>query len=282
MTDFKKITIHQELVFHNTQFNYNEPLPMVSSVTFDQIHIKEKERLEFRGSTDNRIFNKVQDVSFTKEKIEGKLFFEYTDFTKLGKFSRERFISETKKKNANIIIGVGCMKYYNQTPIKSIEIDDDNQNLVIELCNTFTNYFTENGGFNLGVEFVNKTQHHINFFYFSDEVISYEEFEAKLQKSEQQMWRLIKVENNNLNAEPPKKDLPSKVINATDTMINLFSLVLKIGSRIPLGLISKNEISHLLNTTLPFNSKPNSGLIINQIMLFGIKNTQSFQIKKKG
>ncbi len=282
MVDFKKIDAHNELIFHNTQFNYNEPIPIASSVTFNQIHIKEKGRLDIRGSADNKMFNKVQDVSFAKENIEGKLFFENTDFTKFSSLSRERLISATKEKNANVIIGIGCIKYYNQTPLKSIEISDDNQNLAVELCNTFVDYFTNNGGFNLGVEFVNKTKQHINFFYFSDEGIPYEEFEAKLQKAEQQMWRLIKVESDNLSAHPAKNNLPAKIINATDTMVNLFGLVLKIGSRIPLGLISKDEIADLLNTTLPVNSKKINGLIVNQIVLFGIKNNQSFQVKKIG
>ena len=76
--------------------------------------------------------------------------------------------------------------------------------------------------------------------------------------------------------------MPSKIVNATDTMVNLFSLVLKIGSRIPLGLISKEEITHLLNTTLPSNSKIVNGLVVNQIVLFGINNSQSFEVKKMG
>lgn len=184
--------------------------------------------------------------------------------------------------NPKIIMGVGCLKYYNRTPLKSIEIDDENKNLVIELCNTFVNYFTKNGGFNLGVEFVNKTEHTINYFYFSDEKISCREFEHQIQEGEQKMWQLIKIENDNLSASTPNENLPSKIINATDTIINLFSLVLKIGSRLPLGLISKDEISNLLNTTLPINSKSNNGLIINQIVLFGFKNTQTLLVKKTG
>jgi hypothetical protein len=280
--DFKKVTIDKELLFHNTQFNYDEPLPIDSSVTFEEIQIKEKGRLEFRGSTENKMFSKVQDVSFLKEEIKGTLFLEHTDFTKFTSLSRERLINATKAENAKVILGVGCMKYYNRTPLKSIEIDGENQNLVVELCNTFIDYFTKNGGFNLGVEFVSKTSQNINFFYFSDEVIPYDKFESQLQKSEKQMWRLIKVEQNNLTTQPPNSNLPSQIINVTDTMVNLFGLVLKIGSRIPFGLITKDEISNLLNTTIPYpsNIKPNTGLIVNQIVLFGMKNTQSFQVGK--
>ncbi|MDO5969309.1 hypothetical protein Q4Q35_05775 [Flavivirga aquimarina] len=280
VVDFKNIIIYKELVFHNTQFNYDEPLPIVSSVTFSQINIKEKGTLEFRGISDNKMFNKVQNVSFVGEEIDGKLFFENTDFTKFNLLTRKRLISATKKKNAKVVIGIGCIKYYNQTPLKSIEISDDNQSLVIELCNTFVDYFTKNAGFNLGVEFVSKTNQYINFFYFSDEDISYEKFENQLQKSEQAMWRLIKIDNDNLSAQPPKNHLPSKIINATDTIVNLLGLVLKIGSRIPLGLISKEDILHLVNTTLPSNIRPNNAIMINQIVLFGTKNTQTIKIKK--
>lgn len=280
ITDFVKIEIESELIFHNTQFNYNEPVPYTSSITFNEVHIKEKGRLEFRGNTDNKTFNKVQDVGFLKENIEGALFFEHIDFTKFSTSSRNRLIVATKEKNAKVIIGAGCIKYYNQTPVKAIEISNDNQNLAVELCNTFVEYFTNNEGFNLGVEFISKTEEHINFFYFSDEVIPYKEFEAKLQKSEESMWRLIKVEGDGLKAKPIQDNLPSRIVNATDTMVNLFSLVLKIGSRIPLGLISKEEITHLLNTTLPSNSREINGLVVNQIVLFGINNRQSFEVKK--
>jgi len=280
LVDFKQITVYAELFFHKTKFNYTEPLPIVSSVTFEQIKVKEKGRLEFRGTINNKMFDNVMDVSFREEEIEGKLLFEHTNFTKFNLLARERLINATKAENAKVFIGLGCIKYYNQTPLKSIEISADNKNLVIELCNTFVDYFTRNGGFNLGVQFVSKTDKRINFFYFSDEVIPYDQFESQLQKSEQSMWRLIKIESDNLTTQPQKNSLPSKVINATDTIINLIGLVLKIGSRFPFGLISEEEISGLLHTTLPANTKLNNGIIVNQIVLFGRKNTQSFQVKK--
>lgn len=280
LVDFKQITVHEQLFFHKTQFNYDEPLPIVSSVTFEQIIVKENGKLEFRGTSDNKMFNKVQNVSFIKEEIKGTLFFEHTDLTKFPLLTKERFIKETKMEDAKVIIGIGCEKYYNRTPLKSIKMGNENQNLVVELCNIFVDYFTKNGGFNLGVEFVNKIDKKVNFFYFSDEVISYKEFENRLQKSEQSMWRLIKIENDNLTPQPQRNNLPSKIVNATDTIVNLMSLILKIGSRFPFGLISKEEISHLVNSTLPSNTKINDGIIVNQIVLFGIKNTQSFQVKK--
>jgi hypothetical protein len=65
-------------------------------------------------------------------------------------------------------------------------------------------------------------------------------------------------------------------------MADLFGLVLKIGSRILLGLFNKEEISHLLNTILLSNSKYNNGLIVNQTVLFGRNNMQSIEVKKIG
>ena len=49
------------------------------------------------------------------------------------------------------------------------------------------------------------------------------------------MCRPIKVESDGLNVKPIKDSLPIKIINATDKMVKLYSLALKIGSRIPLG-----------------------------------------------
>ena len=58
------------------------------------------------------------------------------------------------------------------------------------------------------------------------------------------------------------------------------SLVLKIGSRIPLGLISKDEVLHLVNSTLPLNNENSNSVVYNQIMLFGFNNSQLIQVNK--
>lgn len=280
LTEFNQIKVWDSLFFHKTQFNYNEPVPMSYSLSFKKLDIKQEARVEFRGAPDNKMFNKVQDVNLNYHKIEGSILFEYSDLTKFDAFTREGLISATKQKNAKVFIGVGCIKYYNQTPIKTILFGIKNQNLISELCNTFADYFTKNEGFNLGVQIVSKTETEVTFFYFSDEVITFEEFEAQLQKGEQNMWQLIKIEDDHLKAQPPRNNLPSKVIYATDTMVNLMSLVLKIGSRIPLGLISKHEVLHLVNSTLPMNKLNSNSIVYNQIMLFGINNSQLIQVNK--
>jgi len=96
------------------------------------------------------------------------------------------------------------------------------------------------------------------------------------------MWQLVKIEGEQLKTKPSEETLPSKIINVTDTMINLASLVMKIGSRIPFGLISKKEIAQLVQTTIPTGAinAPSNGITVNQIAIFSGGISQSFQIKK--
>lgn len=60
-------------------------------------------------------------------------------------------------------------------------------------------------------------------FFFLDEY-----FEVKLQKNEPIMWRLIKNESNILSDIPIQVTVPSKIIYATDLMVDLFRLVFRL------------------------------------------------------
>jgi len=85
-------------------------------------------------------------------------------------------------------IASGCIKYRFQTEIKTISINRDNQALILELSQTFTNYFTTQNGLNLGFEIVERDNDTISFFYFTDENINEVEFLERLKRTEQNLW----------------------------------------------------------------------------------------------
>jgi hypothetical protein len=280
---FDEVLIEDTFVFEKVDFTYHIATPIYSSVYFKKVTISKSGRLEFRGTPDNKIFSKVYDVDFIDETLEGEVFFENTDFTKVGSFSKDRLIGLSKGEGAKVVIGSGCLKYLNQTPIKTIQVTKDNQNLVSELCSTFVEFFTKNTGCNLGVEIVSRNESEIRLFYFSDENLSYEKFESLLQKSEIEMWSLVKISKQSITSEKDNSGLSTRIINSTDTIINLLGTVLKIATRIPFGKISYEEVNSLLVATnftpqLPMNPESLKSININQTILLGIGNTQTLKI----
>lgn len=135
----------------------------------------------------------------------------------------------------------------------------------------------------MGVEVVGQTEDYIEIIYFSDENISSEEFYGRLKISEMEMWALVKVSSQKVQVTPTKEKLPDKIIGATDLVINLMALMLKVSARIPMGKISRGELSELIHSTT-FGSTPSienatfENLNINQTILLGIGNSQEVKI----
>lgn len=280
---FEDINVRDSLSFYGTQFNYALSQPNYAAVNFINTTVLERGNLDFKGSAEHKLFSGAFSARFLDEDIKGKLAFEHVDFNKFDKDTKNRLVANSKGKDAKILIGVGCLKYFNQTPVKKIRASTENQNLVTELCNTFSEYFAKSMGYNLGVEIVSRTDQEIALYYYSDENIPYETFEAQLQSSEAAMWRLVKIKNQSVQSNQEPQNLPSKIINATDTIINLLGTILKIATRIPMGMISPSEVANVLSTT-NFSSQSSvvldsiTTLNVNQTILLGIGNTQRTQI----
>ncbi len=280
---FNVVTVDDSLAFHDSRFNQSEASPGYASVHFNELFVGKMGRVELKGKEDKKMFSDVFNVAFEREGLDGIMLFENVDFSKIEVEAKNRLIKNSKGQNAHVHIGKGCLKYFNQTPLKKIKVKQGNQLLVTELCNTFIEFFMKHAGFNLGVEIVEKTVEEITFFYFSDERIPYQEFESRLRSSEAEMWRLIKIEDQAIVNENIEAKLPDKIINVTDTIINLTSIILKIISRIPLGKISKSEIEGLLTTT---SISSHQGILdverintlnINQNIILGINNRQNIR-----
>ena len=97
------------------------------------------------------------------------------------------------------------------------------------------------------------------------------------------MWSLVNVKSNMVQVIPSKESFPDKVIGATDTIINLAALILKISTRLPLLKINKEELSSLIQST-SFGPTPSienttfENLHIHQTVVLGIGNSQEVKL----
>jgi hypothetical protein len=158
------------------------------------------------------------DVRMTfKEDPEGLVRFENVNFAHFKPQSKARLIELAKI--GNVEIGSGCIKYRLQTEVRTVPVEPENAPLVVELCQTFTSYFTRSHGLNLGFEIVARDRTKISFFYFSDEDIPYAVFQERLAQTEA---------NSNVRGE-------SVLINAVDGLSALLGTFFRVGARIALG-----------------------------------------------
>jgi hypothetical protein len=132
---------------------------------------------------------------------------------------------------------------------------------MLELCQTFTNYFTASNGLNLGFEIVDRDKTKVRFFYFTDEDISEETFSERLAQTEQSLWDLLSIgsEEQLLALEGPAGTASSigkasAVINAVDAVSALLGTFFRVGTRIALGTWTEADTAAVLNA-IPFNQE---------------------------
>lgn len=291
--DFSDGTFHKEFFiegadfngiinFQRTEFLYTESFGgYLSSVDFKNLKLSKSAKLVFKGK--EPFYDQIKGELFLslKEDSEGIIMFDNFNLNRLESTSKLKIFE--LEKFGEVQIGKGCRKYRHRTLPKRVNVSKGNQGLVSELTNTFVQFFKNKNGLNLGVEIISSNDDSIELFYFSDENISKEEFEKKLINSEKEMWTLIKVSKQSFQANPIKETLPDKIISTTDTLINLTGLFLKICTRLPVGKISKSELSELIHSTsiggTPSISNANfESININQTILLGIGNTQELNL----
>ena len=297
--DFNTIVFNENVSFVDTLFALKENInTQNSSVNFISITIGENCVMEFKSTNkENKIFK--HEVSFRKEIIDGAISFENVNFNKIYKEDRTRFLK--LQKDNKIIIGSGCLKYLHQTGIRTIFINGNLQGLVVELMNTYSNFFIEHNGFNLGFEILERDTEKIEYFYFSDEAnITKEQFEERLGKTEAEIWTIVQnpdivdtaqsqivgstnEQNNETTPNESNSQLKNierktfsltkngfvdKFLYAKDLLTNMMSTFFKIGSRISHNKISEDDLSRILNT-IHFN---NSGINIDGKIVFQVIN----------
>lgn len=222
------------------------------AVEFNQIEVKEGAVLVF-ASTDpqNKIFEHDVQMSF-KDEPAGVIRFENVNFSKIGSVSKARLLRLAKL--GRVEIGSGCIKYRHQTELKTLPVARDNAPLIIELCQTFTNYFTASNGLNLGFEIVDRGETELSFFYFTDEDISGAEFLVRLARTERGLWSMLSTRSDlQLLAPelPAGKSLStvkqSAIINAVDGVSATIGTFFRVAIRIALGTWKQADTKALLS-----------------------------------
>ncbi len=228
-----------------------------AAVEFNNIEVPAGAVLTFM-STDlqKKMFNHDVQISL-KQDPAGTIRFKNVNFSMFSPQSKERLTQLAKF--GRVEIGSGCIKYRFQTDIRTISISQGNAPLVLEICQTFANYFTASNGINLGLEIVERDTTKVSFFYFTDEDISESAFRERLARTEQSLWNLLSASYEEqilaLEAPPdtaltPRKE--SALINAVDGVSALLGTFFRVGARLALGTWKEADTKALL-TAIRFN-----------------------------
>ena len=235
---FVNVEFHSAVDFIDTGFEgavFTGRYAGMSGAEFLNIHLPASGEIDFR-STDpaRRLFEDSLEITFASEP-EGRVYFENANLSRLPELSRERLMELVRR--GRVQIGRGCIKYRLQTGPRTIAADAGNAALVMELCQTFTHYFTAQQGLNLGFEIVARDAAGITFFYFTDEDLSEEEFLARLAQTERDLWNLLSIGSEaHLSALPASGGAgESTVINAVDGLSALLGTFFRVGVRIAAG-----------------------------------------------
>ncbi len=222
-----------------------------AAVEFNQIEVTTGATLAF-VSTDpqKKMFNHDVQMSF-KEEPTGIIRFENANLSRITTDSRERL--NRLMKSGTVEIGPGCIKYRFQTELRTISVSQGNAPLILDLCQTFTNYFTASNGLSLGFEIVERDKTKVSFFYFTDEDISEAGFAQRLAQTEQRLWNLLSSSSDEqflifegANGAELRTSKESAVINAVDGISALLGTFFRVGARIALGTWKEADTKALL------------------------------------
>lgn len=246
--NFEDITFDNDAHFRDTQFlhlpYYNNQTALPTS--FTDIIVGQRGKLFFRGNKakGGKLFKRMTGLFF--KHIYGKVFFEYVNFNFLSTESQNRIDERLQGRGSDHIkIGSGCQKYTHYTEPRTIKLSENYHEVITELSSTFIKYFKLSNGFNLGVEILEQTTEHITLYYFSDEDISTDEFQKRLRDTEVELWNLA-YHTKEVMSRPA---FSNKLVQLNDVMIDLKSLLFKIGGRISKLGLSPKDLSKALKTT---------------------------------
>lgn len=224
-----------------------------ASVVFKRITVEKNATLTFRSADPiNKMFNQDAQFSFLADPV-GVLRFENVNFSKINEASRD--LLKRLASSGRVEIGSGCIKYRHQTAVRTLSVSDGNAPLVVELCQTFANYFTASNGFNLGFEVVERDATEIRFFYFTDEDITEDTFLDRLASTERSLWNLLVVRSDTqlipIDALGREAERPAggenAVINAVDGITALLGTFFRVGIRIAMGAWRQDDTRTLLS-----------------------------------
>lgn len=249
---FRSAYFERRLVIYMSTFRYNGIFKKtIFSNHYETRFIKNiiEGNVSFTGTREEKIFRFNTIMDFEEKDVSGRIFFENADLRFLNSYDMQKIVQMSKSEK--VTIGRGCIKYRLQTPTKKIIINEDNQSLLIEFTNTFTNYFQLNTSYYLGVEIVERGKDYISLFYFTDENISIDEFfnnlgiietefSQFLNDGPEEYLRQIKKSNNKLSE--------NKIINFIDGITALTGIFFRVGIRLILGKWTLSNTEALLSS----------------------------------
>jgi len=259
--EFSEVSFADKTEFTDTSFDMVRSTARYrgTAVEFNRIQVATDAVLSFI-STDahHKMFNHDVQMSF-KEDPSGTIRFENVNLHLFTQNSKERLTRLAKL--GRVEIGSGCIKYRFQTSVRTIQISESNTPLILELCQTFANYFTVSNGLNLGFEIVERSKTQVSFFYFTDENTSEEVFHERLAKTTQCLLDLLSIgsEEQLLDLEGPTgatlaTGKESALINAVDAISAMLGTFFRVSARIALGRWNEADTAALLNV-LPLDQK---------------------------
>ncbi len=297
--DFSRARFDCRLVFSNVSFaGYTEFVDTsfgiikssaqyrASALEFYQIEVMAGGVLRFESTdTLQKLFKSDVQMSFSAPPA-GLIRFENVNFKNITPTSRERLTELARL--GKVVIGSGCIKYRLQTQVTRIEITEANAPLALNICQTFTNYFTASNGLNLGFEVVERTRTAVHFFYFTDEDISEELFHDRLAATSKHMWSLLSVPHANqllaleapaALARPAGKE--SAVINAVDCVTAMMAIFFSVGIRIVFGKWKEADTRALRRATNFGDEGPESAQALHVVLVDRYSGAALFDLNRQ-
>lgn len=273
---FNGTQFHKQLIFKNTVFKSNVDFIDTffatvksaaryagAAVEFNDITITKNCIVNFQ-STDpqKKIFNHDVQMSF-KEELKGNITFENVNFNKFIPKSKKLLLKMSKI--GRVTIGTGCLKYRYRTEIRTISVEESNVQFILEICQTFTDYFIANNGLILGFEIVERNENKVDYYYFTDENISQDDFFGRLKETDRKLWNLLYTRDGK---QYLSRTNPAETIRNVDATMSLMSIFFRIGIRRALGLWKPSDTEALVNA-IEFSDKNVKGLAddINRVIV---------------
>lgn len=182
--DFSKTTF-DHATFRNCLFD--------GETFFNQIKVVNN--LNFLGNEDYTIFNGITSFDIDFNNFKGDIYFQNANISNILKSHKDILLETEKHTDGRVKIGSGCIKYRRISPDYTFDMKQQHQHFIVSLGGSFSNYFTQYNGFNLGVEVRSKTAKEITLFYYTDEDVEEELFISILEQTSEKVFSIFQPDH---------------------------------------------------------------------------------------
>ena len=242
--DFKNCTFNDVVYIENCEFD-NEVF-FTDSEFNKETHIhsnKFEGNVYFESNSDsNKMFNAIMHLYVKEEDLFGVIHFKNANLLNIPPAEKENL--DNLRNNNKVKYNKGCIEYGTKTPIYTIKSEKINRNIVEEIANSFSNFCRYSKDFTIGVVFVKKEPNNIQLFYFTDEILSEEEFASRLQMAQSEYW--------DFSFDITKMIGDTRNIELFDTLLTAEFVRLKTAKYIQCGFWTDTELKEFLKI-MPYN-----------------------------